>query len=289
MKNPSIKIRLTDFREICYNKSISRKKTNELFLALSEYPCPNRPIPRRSRIRKRAPKLTSVLNPKSKYYDTTPKFTKQLSLLWFNHQKSLGRLRHKRIISSDRQWVILVQIKKEIMNFIYPDTSMTKFITISSKVINESERISQKIGRRIMYVSFILSRINEVLDNVGDAQNDKITSTQSIIFDVYKLFREEATGVRYRKSFIPGSDEHELIKKVESILVDYNVTPKKFMNIQFSAFAYHKSFPRLKDLVTDTAVDRMDRAKLKDKYDGIDTKEDKKYWDEIFSKNSSVE
>ena len=64
------------------------------------------------------PKLEAVLNPRSKYYDDTPGLTSQLSLLLFMHQRKRRRLRHKRITNKDRQWVLLVAIKKGIVETI---------------------------------------------------------------------------------------------------------------------------------------------------------------------------
>lgn len=246
-----------------------------------------------STVPKRVPakaKLKDVLNPKSKYYDDTSKLTSQLSLIWFNHHQALKRYRHKRIRRDDRQWALLVAVKRELLSL--DGVTENNLLVWGSMVFREAEHLAEKIGKASPYLSMILARFDEVVDNIDASMSLSLTKKHKRIYRLYCVKRAKAIGKPYTKKLVQGSDTHRLIARVSRIIRRHDVTIQKFMVAQFDAFAHHGSFPRIKDLVTDAADDRVEQSlaidrkveKQRSKNNDPDVKKskhDSDYWKEV--------
>lgn len=210
-------------------------------------------------------------------------YTKKLSSVWYQYQVGMmRRLNHKRIYPKDSQWKVLIKIKNELLNKMFPDKQMIRFSQLALMIFKEAEKISKKAGKKSLYLPFVLSTIDETFDNATDSEEYKVTTRHQKIFKCYKNKRERFTNREWDVVLSPGSEEHKLISKIDIILKDYNIGKKKFMKIQFDAFGFHKTFPKLKDLVTSAAIDRLDiaLAKENDDYKPKDAK-DEAYWNKI--------
>ncbi|MHA2064226.1 MAG: hypothetical protein ACXABY_07585 [Candidatus Thorarchaeota archaeon] len=233
--------------------------------------------------RVKGPKLRAVLNPNSKYYDGTPKLTNSLSLLFFTHQQRHSRLRHKRITKSDRQWVHLVQIKQRIVET--TGKGSQAFMTFSKQLFNESERMSRGSGKKNLYLAFVASRLEELIDCTSDYLTSEVTKKEQRVWKAYVIRRKRITGVSLPKKLEPGSDEHDLAKRILRIAKRYKASVNQFMDIQFASFKAVGSFPRLKNLVTSAAIDRLEQGMLKIKEEASDEK-DEAYWKDVRGKIS---
>ena len=232
----------------------------------------------------RKPKLKAVLNPRSKYYDNKPGWTKQLSLLIYKHQHSYKRLKHKRITSSNRQWVLLVQIQQAITDY-FNCNSSAQFMKYADRFILEAEALSKKFGKNNLYLTFTVANIQEILDISNGYLNDVITNKEQKIWKVYWKLRSNITGKDRNKNLNPGSDEHFIVKEILKIIKEHKTSTNVFMRIQFAAFEFVNSFPRLKNLITENAIDRLQQGIIKRKEEVID-KEDEAYWEDVKNKTS---
>lgn len=229
------------------------------------------------------PKLNSVNNPNSGHYDDTPKLTYTISRALFLHQIKKGRIGVKIINNANRQWIFLVQIKRAIISLVGEDT--TKVRNMASKLFAESEKMSAKFGKRNIYLNMVVSRIDELLDLVSDSDSVKIKIRDRRVWRAYRYRREKITGVKLNKEIEPGSDDHNIIKEISRITRKYKILPKLFMAIQFAAFESVNSFPRLKDLITRNAIDRLEQGMLKYRSDNMG-EEDREYWNEVDSRTN---
>lgn len=229
------------------------------------------------------PKLASVLNPRSKYYDSTPRLTEKLSLAFKVHQHKRGRYHHERITSQDRQWVLLVQIKLAIVEVVGIRTS--EFLSCARRVFIEAEQLSKRSGKDNLYLTIVLGNIGEILDTVGIKSSITISIRDNRLYRAYRIRRRQASGMStLNKVLEVGSVEHNFIRQMSTICRKYRVKAKLFMDIQFAAFAQFDSFPALKDLVTSKAIDRLERGLMKYRKDSLG-KEDDAYWQEIENKS----
>ena len=217
----------------------------------------------------------------------TQEKTKKLSLLWNLHQKGQGKLNSKRILDSDNQWKHLVRIKNKIIEYIEPDNSMGKYTAVTMNVFKEAELLSIKYGKKNLYLPFIVSFMETIFDNIDDSKKNRVTIRHQKIYKSYCNRRKQRTKKEFDPTLYPGSEEHMIIIKLSSILKDYDIGKKEFMKIQFQAFDFHKSIPRLKDLTSKAAIDRLEIGKLKSKPDADEpnTKEDKAYWKMVNKRN----
>jgi hypothetical protein len=223
----------------------------------------------------RPPRLKSVLNPNSKYYDDSPKLTRDLSLLFFNHQQGYKRLRHNRITKDDRQWVFLVSIKKAIVKI--TGAKKQPFMIFARKLFIQAEKISR---RRSLYLPFVISRLPELIDITADSLDSVVLTKEARVWRAYRRRRMAITGFGLQKKLEPGSDDHIYSGEIADILSRYKVPVKIFMNIQFAAFNAVGTFPKLKDLTTRKAIDRLEQGMVRlTKESG--SEEDKEYWDEV--------
>lgn len=270
------------FNAVCDELNLLKSKTRRklLFTTLAEVSQDKTKLTRKPR----KPKLQAVLNPKSMHYDGTPKVTKQVSLMWSLHQRGNGRLNHKRIRRTDRQWAHLVTIKREIS--VRPINNLSVAQT-AKLVFQEGERLSRKMGKRGLYLSHLISMIDETLDNIEASRVEKITKAEIMTFKLYAKHREKATGIKLTYP-VPGSIEHLTLREIENILDERSIGRVEFMRIHFDAFAVFGSFPRLRDLTTDKAIDRLDQGISKSADETPDPTSDK-YWDEVnCGKNKTI-
>lgn len=248
----NIRITKKKFIIVAGQHGISREVAGRLYDRISVTAA--KPVKER-KVRK--PKLSAIKNPNSKYYDEAPKLTRKLSLVFYIHQRNRSRFKHKRIGNNDRQWVLLVQIKDAILEVTGPNEK--KFMTFSRKLFDEAEQISQRIGKRNLYLSFVVSMLPELVDRTSDRIEAKLTKREKRAWRAYRVRRERLTGIELDPDLEPGSDEHMKIKEIVEIMRRYEVSTKLFMDVHFKAFGNRGTFPRLKDLTTVNAIDRLEQ------------------------------
>ena len=276
-RNPSIKTTLTQFREVTAELGIDRDVAGKLFrkLAEGESDFPNRTPLTQSTLDK---KLARLSNPLSKHYDPTPSLTSQLSLLLYNYQRGSRRFYTKRLTKEHRQYLILVKIKRAIT-----DTSPSNFAVLANKVLQEGELICRERGKNNIYLSIVLSHIQEILDKVIDSLSMEVTPKQRLIYQVYREMRMAITNTEMKEELSPGSDNHNFVIQIEKIIMDHKVMVRDFMEVQFEAFKHFNSFPRLSNLVGDKAIDRLEQAIVSKhiRRNRIVTPAERKYWDAV--------
>jgi hypothetical protein len=251
---------------------ISRKNVMELIsLLLIEHG-----KTKSTRRKTRKPKLAAVLNPSSKYYDNTPNLTTRLSIIYYDHQTKRRRLKHKRITNNDRQWVLLVQIKQNVLDAV----GLGKFLPTAKKVFDEAELIAKERGSKFIYLTNVVASIELILDRVIERETAIITVKESRVYRAYRKYRRMVTGKRI-KDLEPGSQSHNYVTQITTTVKEYGISAKVYMDVQFRAFAHFDSFPRLKDLTTEKAIDRLEQGLPKYREENIGTDEDKEYWKDV--------
>lgn len=230
--------------------------------------------------------LDRIQDPKSSHYDTTPGLTLELSQLWLRHQKTMGRMGARQITRADRQWIHLTTLKRTIEPF--AQQSGIPFSVCGRWAFEKAEQLALDYGKPAPYLTFVVAKIDEILVRIQKEREATITPAQQKIFDSYVDFRAIATDRKWKKEFVAGSPEHELVKRIETVLDEYGLTIRELMEIHFGAFAIHKSFPSLRDLVTDRAVDRIERSIKRSIGDVPITDEEEKYWKSISESSRST-
>jgi hypothetical protein len=275
-RNPSIKITLTQFNEAMSEFGIY-SLANKLFAKLASY---ENDLPNRTPITQSTSdkKLARLSNPRSKHYDSTPDLTSQLSLLLYNYQRSNGRFYTKRLTKEHKQYLILVKIKRAIL-----DTSPVNFVLLANRVLQEGESICKRMGKNNIYLSIVLHHIQEILDKSVDSLRMEITDKQLLIYQIYREMRTAITSVPMKEKLTPGSDTHNFVAQIEKIVADHKVRVRDFMIVQFEAFEHFGSFPRLSNLVGDKAIDRLEQAIVSKhiRRNKKVTSEERKYWDAV--------
>lgn len=288
-RSKTLRVTLHDVLKAAEPLKISTNKVKKLFALLDENLShkENKDNIATSRTRSNAkPKLDQVMNPNSKYYDDTPHLTKQLSLVWYQHQHSLHRYRHKRITKDDRQWVHLVEIKKELLALDgVTDKNIVKFVW---QVFREGERIADRMGKPTLYLSVIIAHLPEIVDRVDAAMSTSVTKRQRKIYRWYLTYRGKVTGRRLKKELEPGTEDHNYIKRVSRLIRLYGLKLNEFLDVHFRAFGFHNSFPRLRDLVSDSAIDRIEQyIAAKKKGEEVPEGVDEDYWRSVQDGNKN--
>lgn len=262
---------------------INRKTALELFSNIQDdYGVKNN----LSTTRIKKPKLNAIMNPNSKYYDDSPKLTSSLSLMFYTHQRKLSRFAHKRITDSDRQWVLLSQIKQDIVERVA--STDVSFHVFAARLILEAEKMSNEFGKNNLYLSFLVSRIEELMDITGAVLKSVVREKEQKVWRSYRIHREAITGEHLYPKLNAGSQDHNFIKDILVIIKDRGISSKLFMSIQFDAFGVFNSFPTLKNLITSKAIDRMEQGLLKRKKERGEplSAEERKYWKDIKNKTA---
>jgi len=287
-KNPTIKIDLNNFRKQIVELGVDSKIAVRAFIRIAKAGIPSRRFTasgsssERSRVRQ--PSLKSILNPNSRHYDDTPDMTRQLSLIWFNHQRGKNRFGHNRIMNDNRQWVTLVQIKRILER--YATEMNSDIATLAVKLFNESEGLARKMGKKSAFLNSILYNIDELMDSLIRQSTSTVTPRQKKIFKAYTRRRIKITKRPYSTKLLPGSPQHVFVEEIDKIMRDNHVSIKQFFDIQFEAFKAFDTFPRISNLVTDKAIDRLQQGMVKMEPDELDSDSDKEYWDEVRKKLS---
>jgi hypothetical protein len=277
VKNKTIKVTQAQCIKIAQQCNVKKKVALQMFQLLSDIHdaaiAVKKPLKR-----KNAPKLEQVLNPNSKHFDGTSHFTEEISLVWYRHQQNHKRIRHQRITKSDRQWVHLVEIKNILLKM--DGITNSNIMQWAAMLFREAERLAEGYGQPTLYLSLVVSHIYDLIDRVDMTLTNKVTKRQRKIYQIYKQKRAKLTGHKIDKKLIAGSNEHLLVKKVARLIRQYDVTILKYMKVQFDAFAYHESFPAIKDLCSDKATDRIERALLKGTKNIMESKTEaeEQYW-----------
>lgn len=270
----------TDFRYLI--KALKRNMRRGIKTTISKYESRNKASRQRLLSRLRTPKLATRMNPKSKYYDETPDLTKQLSLVWYTHQHRLKRYNHTRVTPHDRMWSTLVEIKNGLLKLV--DYDRTKFLIWSRTFFDEAEKLFSERGRT-PYLTRILSVYEELLDRTYNRMVVKITPDEREAYQLYQRMVSKLTGVKTKAQLISGSDEYRAIHQIVELAEKYRIEVEEFYRIHFSAFEHFNTFPRLQNMVTKKAIDRVEqyiyqkrgRSRLRGK---LKTK-DQAYWDSI--------
>jgi len=256
---------------IARDLGISRSVAKELYLKLKSHKELTTTPP------KSKPTLSAILNSNSKHFDNTPELTDKLALLLFFHFRKSNPMA-KRVNNSDRKWVQLVQVKRCVEAV--SGKNILEFGKLANSLIQEADRLAKNSGRPL-YLSSLFYQADELIQKLSEGKGLVVSVRERKVWRAYRKRRKIVTGVSLPQKIDPHSGEYPLVKQIAKMIKRYKVSSNQFMNIHFEAFKAFNSFPRLKDLITSKAIDRLEQGLLKHKPSETMTNEEKLYWKQI--------